>query len=41
MMNQPRHLEAVEIVQQGKRQTRFLGDAEKAVKGGPQIEQDR
>jgi hypothetical protein len=40
-MDQSGHLEAVEIVQQGKRQTRFLGDAEMAIEGGPQIEQNR
>jgi len=34
-------VEAVETVQQRKRQTGFLRDAEKAVEGGPQIEQDR
>jgi hypothetical protein len=41
MMNQPGQVEAVEIVQQRKRQTGFLGDAEKAIEGGAKVEQDR
>lgn len=41
MMNQPGHVEAVEIVQQRKRQTRFLRDAEMTIEGGAEIEQDR
>ena len=41
MMNKPGHVEAGKIVQQRKRQTGFLGDAEKAIEGGAKVEQDR
>ena len=41
MMNKPGQVEAGKIVQQRKRQTGFLGDAEKAIEGGAKVEQDR